>query len=119
MTISGFDLIKMNDVSASVKIFSILALLFALAIVFIPKKSMIFFSSIGGLVSLLIAYIIVKGNMHSGNDFGMSDAIELKSGSYLSVIGFLVSAFLSKMKNELFQNQQVNPPVSDKDDATQ
>jgi hypothetical protein len=116
LNITGLDLIKMKDVSAGIKIFSVIALLFAVAIVFLPDKTKSFFCSIGGLVSLLIAYFIAKGKMSSGNDFGMSDAIDLKSGSYLSFLGFAATAVIAKIKNELFpasQNTPANPGNTD------
>jgi uncharacterized paraquat-inducible protein A len=53
----------------------------------------------------------MKGKMSSGNDFGMSNAIELKSGSYLSMLGFIISAAVSKVKNELIINPSSNPLV--------
>jgi hypothetical protein len=116
MTISGFDLMKMKDVSTSVKLFAGLAMLFATAIIFIPDKTLLFFCAIGGFISLIIAYLVAKGKLSSGNDFGISDAIDLKSGSYLSMIGFAVSAIVSKIKNELFPNQtQTNIPKNEND----
>ena len=105
MTISGIDLIKMEDISVTVKLFAILALVCAVGIIFLQDKTLIFFSAIGGFISLIIAYLIAKGKMSSGNDLGISDAIDLKSGSYLSMLGFAISAVLSKVKNELFASE--------------
>ena len=115
MTISGIDLFKMKDISASVKIFAGLAMLCATAILFLPDKSLIFFSAIGGLISLIVAYLIAKGKMSSGDNLGMANAIDLKSGSYLSMIGFAISAVVSKIRNDLFPNQQNSPPSQNKD----
>ena len=115
MTISGIDLFKMNDISATVKIFAGLAMLCAVAILFLPDKSLIFFSAIGGLISLIVAYLIAKGKMSSGDNLGMSNAIDLKSGSYLSMIGFAISAVVSKIRNDLFPSQQNSPPSQNKD----
>jgi hypothetical protein len=108
MTITGIDLIKMKDIDASVKLFAVIAMLCAVAIIFIPDKTLAFFNAVGGLISLLIAYLVMKGKMSSGDDFGMSNAIELKSGSYLSMLGFLISAVVSKVKNEF-----ISIPISD------
>jgi hypothetical protein len=116
MTVSGFDVFKMNDISAGVKIFAGIAMILALAILFVPNKSYVFFSGIAGIVSLVIAYMIAKGKMSSGNDFGMSDAIDLKSGSYLSMIGFAVSAVVSKMKNEIFSSPPEKPEPTQEGD---
>lgn len=111
MTITGIDLVKMKDIDASVKLFAVLAMLCAIAIIILPDKTLAFFSAIGGLISLLIAFLIMKGKMSSGNDFGMSNAIELKSGSYLSMLGFIISAAVSKVKNEIISNPTSNPLV--------
>ena len=115
VTISGFDLFKMKDISATVKIFAGIAMLCAAVILFLPNKSLIFFTAIGGIISLVIAYLIAKGKMSSGNDFGMSNAIDLKSGSYLSLIGFSISAVVSKVKNELFPSQNNTPSPTNHD----
>jgi len=111
MTITGIDLIKMKDIDASVKLFAVLAMLCAVAIIFLPDKTLAFFSAVGGLISLLIAYLVMKGKMSSGDDFGMSNAIELKSGSYLSMLGFLISAAVSKVKNEFISIPPSTPRV--------
>ena len=117
MTISGFDLFKMKDISATVKIFAGVAMLCAAAILFLPSKSLVFFSAIGGIISLVLAYLIAKGKMSSGDDLGVSNAIDLKSGSYLSLIGFAISAVVSKIKLELFpsQNNTTTPTNHDND----
>ena len=115
MTISGFDLFKMKDISATVKIFAGLAMLCAAVVVFLPDKSLVFFSAIGGIITLIIAYLIAKGKMSSGDDLGMSNAIDLKSGSYLSLIGFALSAVVSKVKNELFPSQNNTPSPTNHD----
>jgi len=112
MTISGVDLFTTEDISVTVKIFSVLAMLCAVAIIFIPDKTLTFIGAIGGFASLIIAFLIAKGKMSSGNDLGVSEAIDLKSGSYLSMFGFIVSAVVSKLKNEMFSEQTTNqnPP---------
>ena len=119
VTISGFDLFKMKDISATVKIFAGIAMLCAAVVLFLPNKSLVFFIAIGGIISLVIAYLIAKGKMSSGNDFGVTNAIDLKSGSYLSIIGFAVSAIVSKIKNELFPTQQNNNIPSKEDNDKQ
>ena len=105
MTMNGIDVMKMSEISIAVKIFAIVAMLCAVAIIFMQDKISVFFSAIGGFVSLIIAYFIAKGKMSSGHDFGMSDAIELKSGSYFSMLGFIISGVISRIEKEIFTNQ--------------
>lgn len=110
LTFSGIDLMKMDSISVTVRIFAILAMLCALVIVFVPDKTVVFFSAIGGFIALLIAYFSVKSKMDTGDSFGISNAFELKSGSYLSIIGLVVSAVASKSKNELLGSQPAGTP---------
>lgn len=118
-TINGVDLLKMDDIDISVKIFAVLAMVMALGIIFLQDKLQVFFSAIAGLIALVVAYLIAKSKMHSGNDFGMADAIELKSGSYLSMLGFIISAVVSKTKNELLGDQQLNFSPSNQNNKKQ
>jgi hypothetical protein len=115
MNITGTDLFSMNGVEDSVKIFAGLAMLCALAMIFIPNTILTLASSIVGIISLVLTFMIVKGKMHSGNDFGMSNGVELKSGSYLSILSFIFSAIVSALNKEIFPDQQVNrrPPNQD------
>ena len=108
MTISGVDLMKTGGYDNSVKVFSGLAMLCAVLMIFVPDKIVTSICSIGGLISLVIAFLIVKGKMSSGNDFGISNSIEIKSGAYLSMVGFIVSSIASLSKNEFFDNQTTN-----------
>lgn len=104
MNITGIDLIKMNDVDNSVKIFAVLGMLCAVGILLFQDKLQVFFSAIAGIGSLVIAFLIVKSKMHSG----MSDGIEIKSGAYLSLLGFIVSAIVSRIENEILVDQRLN-----------
>jgi hypothetical protein len=106
MTFTGVDFFKMGEIDTSVKLFAALAMIFAVVIIFLKDKFQIFSSAIAGLALLVIAYMVAKGKMHSGDSFGMSNGIELKSGSYLSMIGFIISAVVSKTKNEILGDQR-------------
>ena len=110
LTISGFDVIRQENIGTAVKVFVIIAMMCAIAVIFLPNKVFVFFVSVGGIVSLLIAYLVTKGKMSSGDEFGISNAIELKSGSYLSMVGFIISAVVSKAKRELLGGQP-DPPA--------
>ncbi|MEI7660575.1 MAG: hypothetical protein WCK34_00175 [Bacteroidota bacterium] len=113
LTISGFDVIRQDSIGTGVKMFVIIAMLCAIAVIFVPNKVLVFFASAGGIVSLAIAYLIAKGKMSSGDEFGISNAIELKSGSYLSMLGFIFSAVASKAKKELLGGQPEPPAAND------
>ena len=117
VTISGIDLIQMKDISVSVKLFAILAMICAICIIFLQDKTLAFFSAIGGFASLIIAFLIIKGKMSSGSDFGASNAIEFKSGSYLSLLGFGISAIVSKVENEILNKPTVNSSITSSIDS--
>ena len=119
MNISGSELMKSNDIDVPVKLFIVLSMICAIVIIFHKDKTITFFSAIGGFATLVIAYLIAKSKMHSGNDFGMSNGIELKSGSYLSMLGFIVSAIVSKSNKELLDNLPINNPTQNKDNEKQ
>jgi hypothetical protein len=105
MSVSGVDLIQMNDFSTSVKILIVLSMLCGIGIIFLKDKTSVFLSSLWGILSLIIAYTIAKWKMSSKDDFGMSEFIELKSGSYFSILGFIISGIFSKIENEIFPDQ--------------
>lgn len=110
-TINGIDLIKMDDVDNSVKVVAVLGMLCAVGVILFQDKLQAFYSAIAGMVLLVIAYLIVKSKMHSG----MSDAIELKPGAYLTMLGFIIAAVVSKSKNEILGDQLSNDSEQNKD----
>jgi hypothetical protein len=112
MNISGMDFMKDQSFEISTKLIIGVAMLCALIMIFAPDKVLVFICSIAGLISLIIAYFVTTSKMGSGNDFGMSDAIELKSGAYVSIFGYIISAIASQSKNELLDNQIINVTVS-------
>ena len=122
ITFSGLDIIKSDDTDSTIKILLIAAIVAGILVIVLKSKGKIFLSSIVGIVLLVISYIYMKSNLNpkddvigglndlstSGNNlFGMdaSDIIELKAGSYLAVISFLVVAFIARSKKELMAPQ--------------
>lgn len=120
MNVNGIDLIQMKDFNTEVKLLIVLSMLCGLGIVFLKDKTAVFFSSLWGIVSLIISYTITKGKMNSNNDFGMTDFIELKSGSYFSILGFIISGVFSRIENEIFPNQSPSgtPIIHDEENKT-
>lgn len=108
ITFTGIDLFNSNDMSTSIKLLLGLSMICALGIIFLKDKVQIFFSAIAGLALLIIAYFVTKSKIREGGNFGIEDAIKVKSGAYLSMLGFLASAIIAKAKNELLKNQSNN-----------
>lgn len=117
---SLFDDTKKTSVGDStIKILLIAAVVMGVLVIVLKRKSQVFLASVVGLLLLVGAYIYMKssltansnslgGDMNSNNNlFGMdaSDMIELKAGSYLAFISFLVAAFLARSKKELVTQQ--------------
>lgn len=105
---SGMDLITGDDVNFFIRILCIGVPACALTIILIKEKLKIFYGALAGIILLFIIYFSFQSELKSklkNDEFGISNAfqqsIKLKSGSYLCMIGFIISAFVSKAKKEL------------------
>lgn len=78
---NGIDLLSNNGIDAQIKIFILLALVFAGVIFFLKAHLHSVFCAILGALSLFIAYLIA----HSKNE-----AIELKIGAFVAFIGYAI-----------------------------
>jgi hypothetical protein len=110
MTLKGMDLFGSGDVSLIVKILAGLAMAGALLVIITKSRTISFMGSILGIACLLVAYFIAKKEMGSDDELGISEAIKLKSGSYVSILGFILAAFVSRSKKELLTNEAEEKP---------
>lgn len=85
MTWSSLDLLSDKSIGINIKVMLIIALLFAIVALLVNAKWALLVSGIGGLGTLLTAYIIFKQEFK-----GFSSAFELKTGGYLAIIGFIL-----------------------------
>jgi len=100
--ISGTDLIQAKGIDDTVKVFCVISMICAVFMIFLPDKLLTFVMSIGGFVTLIIAYLIIKDK--AGNQ------IEIKAGSYLSLLAFMASAVVSRLDKEIFNPQPTELP---------
>ncbi|MFA6924779.1 MAG: hypothetical protein WC223_11070 [Bacteroidales bacterium] len=103
--VNGADIItdKNLGINAGVRILSVLSVICAVLIIYYRNNIKIFNSAICGIVFLFFAYLFSKVQMKSSNNIMDTEGVvRLKAGAYLSILGFIFSAYLAKTKKELF-----------------
>ncbi len=118
INITGIDFFQAQEIDVVIKLIVGCSLLAAVAVIILKDQNQTFVAAIVGLILLVAAYFVAKSKMKpNGNDFmDMSGAITLKSGAYLSVIGFVVAAIVSKLNHEVLGNSQSSETVEPKND---
>ena len=98
---SGIDIMKDNSISSFGKLLSALIVLAGIAVLFSKKRKNVFYASITGLILMFILlYPVIFWPKKEVE--GIDLTMKLKSGSYLCILGFIISAILSKVDKELF-----------------
>lgn len=87
-TINGIEIVQSRNVSVEIKFFIVLSVIAGVAILFLKQQVAAFVAGIIGLASLLFSYLIAHNKMQ---------AIELKMGAYLAMIGFVITAVVNAM----------------------
>lgn len=111
ISVIGYDLMGMNEISDTVILFAGIAMICALIIIFVPDKAATFFCSLGGIASLLIAFLIITNETNSADKFGISGSIDLDLGSYVSMLGFIISGILSVVRNNFESESYQTAPL--------
>ena len=84
--LSGLDVITTNGIDAIIKVFVVIAIICGVLIFIFNKPVVSAALAIGGLVSLLIAYLIAHGK---------NGSIELKYGAFLAILGYAVTSVVN------------------------
>ena len=110
VTVIGYDLMGMNEISDTVILFAGIAMICAFIIIFVKDKVATFFCSLGGIASLIIAFLIITNETKSANKFGISSSIDLDLGSYISMLGFIISGILSLKRSNIEHERYLTAP---------
>ena len=83
---NGVEIIQHKNIMPEVKLFIILSIACGVTIFFLRERTQIAICAIGGIITLLIAYLIA----HNKND-----AIDLRVGSYFAIIAYSITSVTS------------------------
>lgn len=86
---TGLDILQHKEVGMDIKLFLAASILCGVAVFFLKEYLHYAISAIAGIITLIIAYLIA----HNKNE-----AIELKFGAFLAIIGYVVTAITSYLK---------------------
>ena len=86
---TGLQVIQSTNIPGNIKVFVALAAFAALLCIFLWHHIAAIAASIGGFVSLLIAYNLGHSKL---------EGIEMKAGAYLAMLGFAVTVIVNFLK---------------------
>ena len=98
--LNGIELIKEKNIWSEVKFFIIASITCGIIIFFLKKHIMVAITAIGGIFSLIIAYLIAHDK---------SGSIDLKIGSYFAFLFYSITAIISFITP--LEKKQINNPV--------
>jgi len=101
--VTGIDIIKEEQIEASIKIFLLLSIICGIIILFLKNYIPIAFLAIGGIVTLFISYFIAHDKL---------DRIELKVGAFIAIISYAANAvigFVTKDEQKFLKRHSPSP----------
>jgi len=87
--LTGLDVMQNERIGADIKFFIIASIACGVLIIFLKNYIISAIIAVGGIVSLLIAYFIAHSKI---------DAIELKTGAFLAITGYVITVIASFLK---------------------